>query len=331
MIDHEPVKRTKDLIKIKVIGVGGGGNNAVNQMIVSDVDGVEYILVNTEKGILERANTNGCKTLQIGKEIAQGLGAGANPEVGEKAAKESIDDIDKILDGTDLLFVTAGMGGGTGTGAIPVIAEEAKKRGILTIGIVTKPFAFEGKLRSVRANLGIEKLKPNVNALIVISNDKLLKNTESNVSILNAFKMTDDILKQGIQSITDIINSVGTINVDFADVKTILDYQGFSYMGIGKSSGENKIVEATLNALNNPLTETGIDGAKGVIFNIKGSEDISLEDINKSASLIGEKVSPDANVIFGTVIDEDLGDNVIVTVVATGVEEKETKNDNKRI
>ena len=331
MIDYEPVKRTKDLIKIKVIGVGGGGNNAVNQMILSDVDGVEYILVNTEKGILERANTNGCKTLQIGKEIAQGLGAGANPEVGEKAAKESIDDIDRILDGTDLLFVTAGMGGGTGTGAIPIIAEEAKKKGIMTIGIVTKPFAFEGKLRSVRANIGIDKLKPNVNALIVISNDKLLKNTESNVSILNAFKMTDDILKQGIQSITDIINSVGTINVDFADVKTILGYTGFSYMGIGKSSGENKIVEATLNALNNPLTETGIDGAKGVIFNIKGSEDISLEDINKSASLIGEKVSPDANVIFGTVIEEDLGDNVIVTVVATGVEEKEVKNDNKRI
>ena len=279
MIDYEPVKRTKDLIKIKVIGVGGGGNNAVNQMIVSDVDGVEYILVNTEKGILERANTNGCKTLQIGKEIAQGF-----------------DDIDKILDGTDLLFVTAGMGGGTGTGAIPVIAEEAKKRGILTIGIVTKPFSFEGKLRSVRANIGIDKLKPNVNALIVISNDKLLQNTANNISILNAFKMTDDILKQGIQSITDIINSVGTINVDFADVQTILGYQGFSYMGIGESSGDNKIVEATMNALNNPLTETGIDGAKGVIFNIKGGEDISLEDINKSASLIGEKVSPDANV-----------------------------------
>ena len=331
MIDYEPVKRTKDLIKIKVIGVGGGGNNAVNQMIVSDVDGVEYILVNTEKGILERANTNGCKTLQIGKEVAQGLGAGANPEVGEKAARESIDDIDKILDGTDLLFVTAGMGGGTGTGAIPVIAEEAKKKGIMTIGIVTKPFAFEGKLRSVRANLGIDKLKPNVNALIVISNDKLLQNTETNVSILNAFKMTDDILRQGIQSITDIINSVGTINVDFADVQTILSYQGFSYMGIGKSTSENKIVDATLDALNNPLTETGIEGAKGVIFNIKGSEDISLEDINKSASLIGEKVSPDANVIFGTVIDEDLGDEVIVTVVATGVEEKDKKNDNKRI
>ena len=332
MIDYDQIKRTKDLIKIKVIGVGGGGNNAVNQMIVSDVDEVEYILVNTEKGILERANTNGCKTLQIGKEVAQGLGAGANPEVGERAAKESIDDINKILDGTDLLFLTAGMGGGTGTGAIPVIAEAAKKRGILTIGIVTKPFSFEGKLRAARATLGIEKLKPNVNALIIISNNKLLENTENNVSILNAFKMTDEILKQGIQSITDIINSVGTINVDFADVKTILGYNGFSYMGIGKSSGENKIVDATINALNNPLTESGIDNAKGVIFNIKGSEDISLDDINRSARLISEKVSPDANIIFGTVIDEDLGDEVIVTVVATGVEKKEdSKNDNKRI
>ncbi len=332
MIDYEQTKRTKDLIKIKVIGVGGGGNNAVNQMIQTDIDDVEYILVNTEKGILERANTNGCKTLQIGKEIAQGLGAGANPEVGERAAKESLDDINKVLEGTDLLFLTAGMGGGTGTGAIPVIAEAAKKKGILTIGIVTKPFLFEGKLRSVRADLGIDKLKPNVNALIIISNDKLLANTDSNVSILNAFKMTDDILRQGIQSITDIINSVGTINVDFADVRTVLEYTGYSYMGIGRDNGENKIVEATMKALNNPLTETGIENAKGVIFNIKGSEDISLEDINKSVQLIGDKVSPDANIIFGTVIDEDLGDEVIVTVVATGVEEKkEGKNDNKRI
>lgn len=332
MVDYKQAKRTKDLIKIKVIGVGGGGNNAVNQMIVSDIDEVEYILVNTEKGILERANTNGCKTLQIGKETAQGLGAGANPEVGEKAAKESIEDINKILDGTDLLFLTAGMGGGTGTGAIPVIAEAAKKKGILTIGIVTKPFSFEGKLRKTRASIGIDKLKPNVNALIIISNDKLLENTENNVSILNAFKLTDDILKQGIQSITDIINSVGTINVDFADVRTILEYSGFSYMGIGKSSSENKIIEATMNALNNPLTESGIDNAKGVIFNIKGSEDISLEDINRSAQLIGDRVSEDANVIFGTVIDETLGDEVIVTVVATGVDKKEEKkNDNKRV
>lgn len=331
MVDYELIKRTKDLIKIKVIGVGGGGNNAVNQMIMSDIDGVEYILVNTEKGILERANTNGCKTLQIGKEVAKGLGAGANPEVGERAAKESIEEINKILDGTDLLFVTAGMGGGTGTGAIPVIAEAAKKKDILTIGIITKPFAFEGKLRKSRADIGIEKLKPNVNALIVISNDKLLENTNNNVSIINAFKRTDDILRQGIQSITDIINSVGTINVDFADVKTILGYNGFSYMGIGKSNGENKIEEATIEALKNPLTECNIDGAKGVIFNIKGGEDISLDDINRSASIIGDKVSSDANIIFGTVIDEDLGNEVIVTVVATGIEEKGELNDYKRI
>ena len=211
MIDQMQPIKTKDLIKIKVLGIGGGGNNAVNQMINSKIEGAEYVLINTEKNVLDRANTYGCKTLQIGKEVTRGLGAGADPEVGEKAAKESIEEIDKILEDTDLLFITAGMGGGTGTGAIPIIAEQARKRGILTIGIVTTPFMFEGKLRTVRANMGIEKLKPNVNSLIVISNDKLLANTEKNVSILDAFKMTDDILRQGIQSITDLINTVGTI------------------------------------------------------------------------------------------------------------------------
>lgn len=328
MLEQLQPKRTKDLIRIKVLGIGGGGNNAVNQMIRSDIDGAEYYLINTERQILNKANTNGCKTLQIGRETAQGMGAGANPEVGERAARESLDEIDKILEGTDLVFLTAGMGGGTGTGAIPVIAEEAKKRGILTIGVVTTPFTFEGKLRTVRANMGIEKLKPNVNALIVISNNQLLANTTSNVSILNAFKMTDDVLRQSIESMTDLINSVGTINVDFADIKTVLSYEGYSYMGIGKASGENKIETATKNALNNPLTETSINGAKGVIFNIKGSDDISLDDINRSAEIISEKVSPEANVIFGTVIDEDLGDEVIVTVVATGVDEKK-KEENK--
>ena len=325
MIDQMQPTRTKDLIKIKVLGIGGGGNNAVNQMIKSDIDGAEYILINTEKGILDRANTNGCKTLQIGKEVTKGLGAGANPEIGEKAARESIEEIDKILEGTDLLFVTAGMGGGTGTGAIPVIAEEARKKGILTIGIVTTPFTFEGKLRSVRAAMGIDKLRPNVNSLIVISNDQLLANTANNVSILNAFKMTDDVLRQGIQSITDLINSVGTINVDFADVRTALSCEGFAYMGIGEADEENKIIEATNKALNNPLTKSSIDGAKAVIFNIKGSEDIGLDEINRSAEIIAEKVSPDANIIFGTIIDETLGDKVIVTVVATGVEEKKEK------
>lgn len=317
----QPIK-TKDLIKIKVLGIGGGGNNAVNQMINSKIEGAEYVLINTEKNVLERANANGCKTLQIGKEATRGLGAGANPEVGERAAKESIEEIDKILEDTDLLFITAGMGGGTGTGAIPIIAEQAKKRGILTIGIVTTPFMFEGKLRTVRANMGIEKLKANVNSLIVISNDKLLANTAKDVSILDAFKMTDDILRQGIQSVTDLINTVGTINIDFADVKTILSYEGFAYMGIGEADGDNKIVDATNNALDNTLTINEIDDAKGVIFNIKGSEDIGLDEINRSAEIIAERVNPDANVIFGTVIDESLGDKVVVTIVATGAAER---------
>ena len=325
MIDQMQPIKTKDLIKIKVLGVGGGGNNAVNQMINSRIEGAEYVLINTEKNVLDRANTYGCKTLQIGKELTKGLGAGADPEVGEKAARESIEEIDKILEDTDLLFITAGMGGGTGTGAIPVIAEQARKRGILTIGIVTTPFIFEGKLRTVRANMGIEKLKPNVNSLIVISNDKLLANTEKNVSILDAFKMTDDILRQGIQSITDLINTVGTINVDFADVKTTLSYEGYAYMGIGEADGENKIIDATNSALNNPLTQNAIDDAKGVIFNIKGSEDIGLDEINRSAEIIAERVNPEANVIFGTVIDESLGDKVVVTIVATGVTESQEK------
>ena len=325
MIDQMQPIKTKDLIKIKVLGVGGGGNNAVNQMINSKIEGAEYVLINTEKNVLDRANTYGCKTLQIGKELTKGLGAGADPEVGEKAARESIEEIDKILEDTDLLFITAGMGGGTGTGAIPVIAEQARKRGILTIGIVTTPFIFEGKLRTVRANMGIEKLKPNVNSLIVISNDKLLANTEKNVSILDAFKMTDDILRQGIQSITDLINTVGTINVDFADVKTTLSYEGYAYMGIGEADGENKIIDATNSALNNPLTQNAIDDAKGVIFNIKGSEDIGLDEINRSAEIIAERINPEANVIFGTVIDESLGDKVVVTIVATGVTENQEK------
>lgn len=323
MLEQTPPKRTKDLIRIKVLGIGGGGNNAVNQMINSNIEGAEYILLNTEKGILERANTNGCKTLQIGKEITQGLGAGANPEIGEKAAIESIEEIGKLLDNTDLVFLTAGMGGGTGTGAISVVAEEAKKKGVLTIAVVTTPFTFEGRLRGRRAEEGIEKLKPFVNALIVISNNKLLENTENNISITDAFKLTDDILRQSIESITELIQSIGTINIDFADFRTILSYEGFSYMGIGEAEGENRIVDATNKALSNPLTERKIDNAKGVIFNISGSEDIGLEEINRSAEIISEKISSDANMIFGTVIDEDLGDKVIVTVVATGVEENQ--------
>ena len=327
MLEQVQTNRTKDMIKIKVLGIGGGGNNAVNQMIKSKIKGAEYVLINTERQILDKANTNGCEILQIGKETAQGLGAGANPEVGEKAAVESRADIEKILEDTDLVFLTAGMGGGTGTGAIPVIADIAKQKGILTIGVVTTPFTFEGKLRTVRAETGIDRLKPNVNSLIIISNNELLENTDNSVSILNAFKLTDDILRQAIESITDLIYSVGTINVDFADVKTVLSYEGYSYMGIGEAEGENKIEQATELALSNPLTINQIDGARGVIFNIKGGEDIGLEDINRSAEIISEKIDEDANVIFGTEIDPDLDKKVVVTIVATGVKEV---SDNKK-
>ena len=313
MFEQEESKLTKDTIKIKVIGVGGGGNNAVGQMLTSPIEGIEYYIVNTEKGIIDRSKNLGINAIQIGPTVTSGLGAGANPEIGESAAKESLSEIDKILDGADLVFLTAGMGGGTGTGAIPIIAEEAKSRGIITVAIVTVPFLFEGRL-------SIEKLKPYVNSLIVISNDRLLKNSDQNISIIDAFKLTDDVLKQAVESISDLINSVGDINIDFADIQTILGYEGYAYMGIGSSSSECKIEDATLDALSNPLTEAKLTNAKGVIFNICGSEDIGLEDINRSAEIISSKVDSDANIIFGTVIDPSLGDKVIVTVIATGVD-----------
>jgi cell division protein FtsZ len=313
---------TKDTIRIKVMGVGGGGNNAVNQMIKSKIEGAEYFLVNTEKSVLDRANPKYCTTIQIGKETTNGLGAGADPIIGERAAHENLAEIDQCLEDTDLLFLTAGMGGGTGTGALPVIAEEARKLGTTTIAIVTKPFSFEGKLRKVRAEVGIERLKPNVSSLIVIDNNKLLETSTQETTIIDAFKMTDDVLRQAVQSITDLVFSIGTINVDFADIKTIFSYEGFAYMGIGEAKGENKIEEATMDALKNPLTESTINDAKGVIFNIKGGEDIGLDDINRSASIIAEKVNPEATVIFGTNIEKELGSKVIVTVVATGVEQK---------
>lgn len=320
MFEQEESKLTKDTIKIKVIGVGGGGNNAVGQMLTSPIEGIEYYIVNTEKGIIDRSKNLGINAIQIGPTVTSGLGAGANPEIGKSAAKESLSEIDKILDGADLVFLTAGMGGGTGTGAIPIIAEEAKSRGIITVAIVTVPFLFEGRLRRTKAENGIEKLKPYVNSLIVISNDRLLKNSDQNISIIDAFKLTDDVLKQAVESISDLINSVGDINIDFADIQTILGYEGYAYMGIGSSSSECKIEDATLDALSNPLTEAKLTNAKGVIFNICGSEDIGLEDINRSAEIISSKVDSDANIIFGTVIDPSLGDKVIVTVIATGVD-----------
>ena len=317
-----------DSIKIKVIGVGGGGNNAVTQMINSNVYGAEYYLVNTEIGTLNRADKKLCKTLQIGRETTRGLGAGAKPEIGEKAARESIEEINKMLDGADLVFLTAGMGGGTGTGALPVIAEEASKKGILTVAVVTTPFAREGKLREARAQMGIDRLKQNVNSLIVISNQKLI-GLGQKLSVIDLFKKVDDILRQAIESIIDIIYSVGTINVDFADVKTVLSYEGYAYMGLGTGEGDNKVENATKDALDNPLIERKIDGAKGVIINIRGGEAVTLDDADKALEIIKSRAKDDANIIMGTEIDERYGKDVLVTVIATAVDDIDKNNKNK--
>lgn len=308
------------ILKIKVIGVGGAGNNAINRMIEDRVKGVSFYMINTETGTLKRSKTS--NTLQIGVQTTKGLGAGANEIIGERAAIENKEEIKELIRGADLLFITAGMGGGTGTGAAPIVAEIAKEMGILTIGVVTKPFSFEGKARNLRAEKGTERLKDNVDDLIVVLNDNLLKITDNKVTLNNAFSLADDVLEQGITSITDLLTSVGEVNIDFADIKTTMSYRGKAYMGIGWAHGEKKVEEAVRQAIENPLTESKIDGAKGVIFNVKGNKQLSLMEINSAIALINEKISEDANIIFGTVIDEDMGDYVSATVIATGVEEK---------
>lgn len=306
---------TENNLRIKVIGVGGGGNNAVTNIIKDKVKNVETFLINTETKILQRAETK--NVLQIGKETTNGLGAGANDLVGEKAALESENEIRELLENTDMLFLTAGMGGGTGTGALPVVARIAKEMEILTVAIVTKPFTFEGRGRISRAERGIEKLKDNVNALIVICNDKL----DPKATMQESFKVADNVLKQGIQSVTDIITSVGEINLDFADIKTVLDYKGKGYMGIGKGQGENAVVEATKKAIDNPLTEYQIDNAKGIIFNVTGGEKaLKLNEVNTAIGLVNSRVDANADIIFGTVVDDNMEDEVVVTVIATGVE-----------
>ena len=308
--------------KIKVIGVGGAGNNAVNRMIEDNVKGVTFYMLNTETGTLKRAKTN--NILQIGVQTTKGLGAGANEQIGERAAIENKEEIKQMLQGADLVFITAGMGGGTGTGAAPVVAEVAKEMGILVIGIVTKPFLFEGKARKLRADRGTEKLKNSVDDLIVVLNDKLLKTTDSKVTLNQAFTLADNVLEQGITSITDLLTSIGEVNIDFADIRTTMSYKGNAYMGMGRASGEKKIEEAVKQAIENPLTESKIDGAKGVIFNVKGDESLSLIEINSAIGIINEKISEDANVIFGTVIDNEMNGEVAVTVIATGVKQNAT-------
>ena len=304
---------------IKVIGVGGAGNNAVNRMIESGIKGVDFIAVNTDRQALQQSKA-GTK-IQIGEKITRGLGAGANENVGERAAIENKEQIKDIVRGADMVFIVAGMGGGTGTGAAPVVAEIAKEMGILTIGVVTKPFMFEGKARKLRADYGTQKLKENVDDLIVILNDKLLKTTDTKITLNSAFSLADEVLEQAISGITDLLTTIGEVNIDFADISTTVRYRGKAYMGVGKASGEKKVEEAVRQAIANPLTESKINGAKGVIFNVKGDESLSLLEINSAIAIINDQISEDANVIFGTVIDNNMKDDVSVTIIATGVEE----------
>jgi len=307
-----------EFIEIKVIGIGGGGGNAVNRMIDAKLQGVNYISVNTDAQVLAFSNAE--QKIQIGSRITKGLGSGSNPEIGRKATEEDKDRIAKALKGADMVFITAGMGGGTGTGGAPIIAQISKDLGALTVGVVTKPFSFEGHRRMEQAEEGIKLLKECVDTLIVIPNDKLLKIVDENTSMLDAFKIADEVLMQGIQGITEIVVEPGLINVDFADVKMIIENAGTAIMGVGRASGENRAVEAAQRAINSPILETKIDGAKGLLFNISGGLNLTLYEVNKAAEIISKAANAEANIIFGAVINKELNDEVKVTVIATGFE-----------
>ena len=304
---------------IKVIGVGGAGNNAVNRMLDQGIKSVDFIAVNTDRQALQKSKAS--TKIQIGEKITRGLGAGANPDVGAQSAEESKTELSEVLRGADMVFVTCGMGGGTGTGAAPIVAGLAKEMGILTIGVVTKPFTFEGKKRLAQAERGIESLKSKVDTLIVIPNDKLLQIIDRKTSMAEAFLMADDVLRQGVQGISDLITVTGTVNLDFADVKTIMLNTGMAHMGTGRASGENKAEDAAKEAIQSPLLETSIEGARGVIINITGGEDLGLQEVNTAAELIQRSVDPEANIIFGTVIDPEMQDEIKITVIATGFDE----------
>ena len=311
------------LANIKVIGVGGGGNNAVNRMIMAGVSGVEFISVNTDAQALITAHAP--TRIQIGGKLTKGLGAGANPEIGEKAAEESREQLLEILKGAEMVFVTAGMGGGTGTGAAPIVAECAREVGALTVGVVTKPFSFEGKRRLSQADNGISKLKEKVDTLITIPNDRLMQVIDKRTPMLEAFRIADDILRQGVQGISDLIAVPGLINLDFADIKTIMSNAGSALMGIGVAKGEGGALIAAEAAIKSPLLETSIEGARGVLFNITGGKNLSLFDVNEASQIISDAADKDANIIFGAVIDESLDEDIRVTVIATGFEPRPIK------
>ena len=322
--------------RIKVVGVGGGGCNAVERMISARLKGVEFVTVNTDAQAL--VHSDAPIKIQIGKETTRGLGAGADPELGRRAIEENKDEIYESLRGSDMVFVTCGMGGGTGTGAAPSIAAIAKELGALTVGIVTKPFSFEGLRRQKTAELGIEEIKDKVDALIVIPNDKLLQVIDKKTSLLDAFSVVDDVLRQAVQGISDLITYHGMINVDFADVKAVMEASGSAMMGVGRGTGESRAIEAARQAIDSPLLELSIDGAKGILFNITGSPDLSMYEIDEAAKIITEAADKDANIIFGAVIDDSMQSEVKITVIATGfdsikskkiIEEKQEEKDDK--
>lgn len=306
----------EEWVKIKVVGVGGGGSNAVDGMVDAKINGVDFISVNTDKQALCRSKAE--YKVQIGEKLTKGLGAGADPEVGRKAAEESKNEIIKLLEDSEMVFITAGMGGGTGTGAAPVIAQLAKEMGKLTVGVVTKPFTFEGRKRMKQAETGIEELKSKVDTLITIPNDRLLQVVQKNTSMLKAFSIADDVLRQAIQSVSELIKVPGIINLDFADVKRIMGDKGLAHIGIGSAKGDNKAIEAVRQAIESPLLETSIVGARGVILNISGGLDLSLVEINEASNIIYESCHEDVDLIFGANVKEELGDEVTVTVIATG-------------
>jgi cell division protein FtsZ len=328
-VDRSMVNLLDTGAKIKVIGVGGGGGNAVNRMINNGVAGVEFWSLNTDSQALAQSSCQ--KRLQLGQKLTRGLGAGGHPAIGQKAAEESREDIAAALDSTDLIFITSGMGGGTGTGAAPVVAEIAKEMGALTVGIVTRPFTFEGRRRSGQAEEGIAALQSRVDTLIVIPNDKILSVIPENTPVQEAFQAADNILMQGVQGISDIINLPGLINVDFADVRAIMADAGTALMGLGIASGKSRAKEAAMTAISSPLLEGSIQGAKGVVFNITGGSDLTLHEINDAAAVIYEVVDPAANIIFGAVIDERLQGEMRITVIATGFASSPTPAANSKV
>lgn len=314
-MDHE----NEGLARIAVVGIGGGGNNAVNRMIEADIKGVDFMAMNTDMQVLLKSKAG--SKLQLGEKLTRGLGAGADPEVGEKSANESRDAVVQALKGYEMVFVTAGMGGGTGTGAAPVVAEVAKEMGILTVAVVTKPFNFEGRRKMQSATKGLEKLKESVDSLVVIPNDRILSIVDEDITIENAFRIVDDVLRQGVQGICEVITNPGLVNVDFADLKTVMSNKGIAHMGVGHGTGKNRAEEAVKNAVNSPLLETSVNGAMSVLINYQGN--LSMQEMEKASSLIYSAVDVDANIIIGaTIPDESMGDDITVTVIATGFDDE---------